>query len=90
MRHDKGVITVEQACFRVGKNRNTIVRWCHRYGIGKQVEDGMPWRIDPIALDMVNHGDRLALWAYHQGEMHNPAVLAYLEPQEETILGSGA
>ncbi|MCH4554859.1 hypothetical protein [Mesorhizobium jarvisii] len=57
----------------------TIVRWCKREGIGKQLRLKAPWRVDPVGLAIVLAGDKEALEAYQAGDWENPVIQRYAD-----------
>lgn len=62
-------ISVSIAASRAGTVPETIVRWCKREGIGKQLRPKAPWRVDPVGLAIVLAGDREAMTAYRAGDL---------------------
>lgn len=72
-------ISVSIAAGRAGTVPETIVRWCKREGIGKQLRPKAPWRVDPVGLAIVLAGDREAMIAYRTGDLTNVGIERYAE-----------
>ncbi|TIL29362.1 hypothetical protein [Mesorhizobium sp.] len=67
-------ISVSIAAKRARKTPETVINWCKKYGIGKQLSHRSPWRVDPLGLAIVINGDPDALEAYQRGDLEHPAV----------------
>lgn len=72
-------ISVSIAATRAGTVPETIVRWCKRDGIGKQLRPKAPWRVDPVGLAIVMAGDGVALAAYQSETLRHPSISRYLD-----------
>ncbi|AZO11216.1 hypothetical protein EJ074_20575 [Mesorhizobium sp. M3A.F.Ca.ET.080.04.2.1] len=72
-------ISVSIAAMRAGVVPETIVRWCKREGIGKQLRPKAPWRVDPVGLAIVVAGDKEALEAYQAGDLNHPSIERYAD-----------
>lgn len=72
-------ISVSIAAARAGTVPETIVRWCKRDGIGKQLRPKAPWRVDPVGLAIVLAGDGEALAAYHAGALSEAGIQRYTD-----------
>ncbi|RWX70507.1 hypothetical protein EN780_03015 [Mesorhizobium sp. M4B.F.Ca.ET.089.01.1.1] len=71
-------ISVRIAAIRAGTVPETIVRWCKRDGIGKQLRRKAPWRVDPVGLAIILAGDGEALALYQSGDATSARVQRYL------------
>lgn len=72
-------ISVSIAAGRADVVPETIVRWCKRDGIGKQLRPKAPWRVDPVGLAIVMAGDGEALALFQSGDMTNSKLGSYVE-----------
>ena len=72
-------ISVSIAAGRAGTVPETIVRWCKREGIGKQLRPKAPWRVDPVGLAIVLAGDQEAMTAYRAGDLTTLEFERYAE-----------
>lgn len=72
-------ISVSIAAARAGVVPETIVRWCKREGIGKQLRSKAPWRVDPVGLAIILAGDGEALAAYRAGDLTNAGIERYAD-----------
>lgn len=73
-------ISVSIAASRAGTVPETIVRWCKREGIGKQLRPKAPWRVDPVGLAIVLAGDGDALSVYQTtGDLNHPVIGRYAD-----------
>lgn len=72
-------ISVSIAACRAGTVPETIVRWCKREGIGKQLRPKAPWRVDPVGLAIVLAGDSDALAAYQVGDLASTGIERYAD-----------
>jgi len=72
-------ISVSIAAGRAGTVPETIVRWCKREGIGKQLRPKAPWRVDPVGLAIVLAGDQEAMTAYRTGDLAHVGIERYAD-----------
>lgn len=72
-------IKVSAAASRAGTVPETIVRWCKRDGIGKQLRPKAPWRVDPVGLAIVMAGDGVALAIFQSGDLSHRHIQQYAE-----------
>jgi hypothetical protein len=77
MRRDE-VVGIKRAAVHAGRSPDTIRRWYHDHGIGRQAGPNAPVEISIVALEMVVHGDWLALEALRSGDRSNPLVSRYI------------
>jgi hypothetical protein len=71
-------ISVSVAARRAKKTPETVINWCKRDKIGKQLRPRSPWRVDPLGLAIVIGGDMEALEAYQRGDFVHPAIAPFL------------
>ncbi|WP_133116106.1 hypothetical protein [Mesorhizobium wenxiniae] len=67
-------LTLQQAAGLAGVSPDTVARWCKRYGIGKQLHNKAPWRVDPAGVAIVAAGDAEALEAYRSNRARASAT----------------
>lgn len=72
-------ISVSTAATRAGVVPETIVRWCKRDAIGKQLRPKAPWRVDPVGLGIVMAGDGEALAVFQGGDFAHLKIQHYAE-----------
>lgn len=72
-------IKVSIAAMRARVVPETIVRWCKRDGIGKQLRPKAPWRVDPVGLAIVDAGDKEALKLYQASDLSHPSIERYAD-----------
>lgn len=73
MRRDE-VINLKMAVHVTGRSEKTIRHWCRDFAIGVQPCPGSPLEISAPALEMVRHGDIIALDLLRRGERNHPRV----------------
>ncbi len=73
------ITSLKEAAHRTGKSVRTIQRWCARFGIGRQSGNGAPMEVSDIALEMVMHGDEVALDLLRAGDRRHPRVKRYYD-----------
>lgn len=73
------VINIKTAAFRASRDKKTIRGWCKEFGIGRQVKPGAPLDISAPALEMVMHGDLVALVLLREGRRTHPRVSRYFD-----------
>ncbi|MGO8074730.1 hypothetical protein AB9F41_19705 [Rhizobium leguminosarum] len=73
------VINIKTAVFRAGRDEKTIRGWCKEFGIGRQAKPGAPLDISAPALEMVMHGDLVALELLRDGKRTDPRVSRYFD-----------
>jgi hypothetical protein len=78
MRPDE-VINLKTAVHRVRRDEKTIRSWCREFGIGRQSKPGAPLDISAPALEMVMHGDLVALELLRDGKRTDPRVSRYFD-----------
>lgn len=78
MRKDE-IINLKTAVYETGRSEKTIRGWCKDFGIGVQPCAGAPLEISAPALEMVRHGDFVALELLRQGNRHHPRVKRIFE-----------
>lgn len=71
------IVTVKQAAHLCAVSGDTIIRWCRRYGIGRQLSKNDPWRISRPAALMVLACDLEALEALRGGDRSSAVVAGY-------------
>ncbi|MBY3447456.1 hypothetical protein R1521_31050 [Rhizobium brockwellii] len=78
MRKDE-VINLKLAVYCTGLDEKTIRGWCKQFGIGRQAKPGSPLGISAPALEMVVHGDMVALKLLRDGKRTDPRVSRYFD-----------
>ncbi|KAA3500257.1 hypothetical protein DXM26_20540 [Agrobacterium tumefaciens] len=78
MRRDE-IINLKTAVHVTGRSEKTIRVWCRDFGIGVQSCAGAPLEISAPALEMVRHGDFVALRLLRDGRRTHPRVLRVFE-----------
>lgn len=78
MRRDEA-INLKNAVHLTGRSEKTIRIWCHEFGIGVQSCPGAPLEISAPALEMVRHGDMVALELLREGKREHPRVRRIFE-----------
>lgn len=78
MRRDE-VIPIKRAAAHAMVSPDTIRRWFHDDGIGRQAGPNAPVQISIVALEMRMCGDWPALEAYLNGDRVSPGVVRYFE-----------
>lgn len=78
MRRDE-IINLKNAVHVTGRSEKTIRNWCHEFGIGVQACPGAPLEISAPALEMVRHGDIVALELLRQGKRDHARVRRYFD-----------
>lgn len=78
MRRDE-VISIKRAAAHAGRSVDTIRRWYHDHGIGRQAGASAPVEISIIGLEIVIHGDWAALDAYLAGDRGSVLVMRYFD-----------
>lgn len=78
MRKDE-VINLKAAVYHTGRDEKTIRGWCKEFGIGRQAKAGAPLDISAPALEMVMHGDAVALELLREGNRTDRRVARYFE-----------
>lgn len=73
MRHDE-IINLKMAVHITGRSEKTIRNWCKEFRIGVQSAPGAPLEISAPALEMVRHGDMIALEKLRDGQRDHPRV----------------
>lgn len=73
------IIALKTAVHRTGKSEKTIRGWCKTFGIGTQACAGGPLEISAPALEMVRHGDVVALELLREGKRDHPRVSRYFD-----------
>lgn len=73
MRRDE-VINLKMAVHVTGRSEKTIRHWCRDFAIGVQPCPGSPLEISAPALEMVRHGDIVALELLRCGKRNHPRV----------------
>ncbi|MDP9572678.1 UNVERIFIED_ORG: hypothetical protein J2W66_003171 [Agrobacterium larrymoorei] len=73
MRRDE-IINLKTAVHMTGRSEKTIRNWCKDFGIGVQSAPGAPLDISAPALEMVRHGDMVALEKLREGARSHPRV----------------
>jgi hypothetical protein len=76
MRRDD-VINLKAAVYRSGRDEKTVRGWCKEFGIGRQAKPGAPLDISAPALEMVMHGDLVALELLREGHRTHSRVGRY-------------
>ncbi|MBB5754626.1 hypothetical protein [Prosthecomicrobium pneumaticum] len=72
-------VSVKVAAHLVGRDEKTIRAWGRRFGIGAQVGPRGRLSINRVGLEMVAHGDMLALAKLRAGDRSDPVVARYFE-----------
>lgn len=78
MRRDE-VVSIKRAAAHAGRSVDTVRRWYHDHGIGRQAGPSAPVEISIVGLEMVMHGDWPALDALRAGDRSSPLVSRYFE-----------
>lgn len=78
MRRDE-VINLKTAVFVTGRSEKTIRGWCRDFRIGVQPFAGSPLEISAPALEMVRHGDFVAVDLLRKGKRDHPRVKRFFE-----------
>lgn len=78
MRRDE-VINLKTAVHVTGRSEKTLRNWCKEFGIGVQPCAGAPLEISAPALEMVRHGDFVALELLREGQREHPRVRRVFE-----------
>ncbi|MGO8244077.1 hypothetical protein [Rhizobium laguerreae] len=78
MRRDE-VINLKLAVYCTGLDEKTLRGWCKEFGIGRQAKPGSPLGISAPALEMVVHGDMVALQLLRDGKRTDPRVSRYFD-----------
>lgn len=78
MRRDE-TINLKNAVHVTGRSEKTIRNWCHEFGIGVQACPGAPLEISAPALEMLRHGDMVALELLRQGKRDHARVRRYFD-----------
>ncbi|HTM77230.1 MAG TPA: hypothetical protein VL133_06335 [Devosia sp.] len=78
MRRDE-VISIKRAAGHAMCSPDTVRRWYHDDGIGRQAGPNAPVQISIVALEMRMCGDWTALDAYLAGDRANPLVTRYFD-----------
>jgi hypothetical protein len=78
MRRDE-VINLKTAIHITGRSEKTIRHWCKLFGIGAQPCQGSPLEISAPGLEMVRHGDLVALELLREGKRDHPRVRRVFE-----------
>ncbi|NML73077.1 hypothetical protein HHL25_02950 [Rhizobium sp. S-51] len=78
MRRDE-VINLKSAVHLTGRSEKTIRNWCHEFGIGVQACPGAPLEISAPALEMLRHGDLVALDLLRHGRRDHDRVRRYFD-----------
>ncbi|WP_311272128.1 MULTISPECIES: hypothetical protein [unclassified Rhizobium] len=73
MRRDE-IINLKTAVHLTGRSEKTVRGWCKQYGIGAQSCAGAPLEISAPGLEMVRHGDIIALELLRAGKRDHPRV----------------
>ncbi len=71
-------LSLPEAAAVAGHSRDTVLRWCSKHGIGRQLRRGAPWRVLHVALLAVANGDLKALEVFHAGDENSPLLDAYI------------
>ena len=72
-------VDIKWAADYAGKTDKTIRRWIKRFGIARQAMGHSPLEVSLPALEMVMHGDVVALELLRAGQRAAPEVRRYLE-----------
>ncbi|WP_260690532.1 hypothetical protein [Rhizobium leguminosarum] len=78
MRPDE-IINLKSAIYHSGRDDKTLRKWCKEFGIGRQAKLGAPIEISAPALEMVIHGDVIALELLRNGNRSHPRVRRYFD-----------
>ncbi|GLR60284.1 hypothetical protein GCM10007919_50120 [Rhizobium indigoferae] len=78
MRPDE-VINLKTAVHRARRDEKTVRGWYREFGIGRQAKPGAPLDISAPALEMVIHGDVIALELLREGRRSDPRVSRYFD-----------
>lgn len=78
MRRDE-VVNLKTAVHVTGRSEKTIRIWCRQFRIGVQSSPGAPLEISAPALEMVRHGDLVALELLRQGRRDHARVKRIFE-----------
>ncbi|MNL77343.1 hypothetical protein D3C87_2034960 [compost metagenome] len=78
MRRDE-IINLKMAVHVTGRSEKTIRSWCKEFAIGVQPCAGAPMEISAPALEMVKHGDFVALELLRQGKRGHQRVSRVFE-----------
>lgn len=73
------VINLKTAVHRARRDEKTVRGWCKEFGIGRQAKPGGPLDISGPALEMVMHGDLMALELLRGGNRTDPRVSRYFD-----------
>lgn len=71
------IIPMKTAIDATGKADRTLRGWCREHGISRQSSASAPLEISRPALEMVMHGDMVALELLRAGERTAPRVARY-------------
>lgn len=78
MKRDE-IVNLKRAADYAGRSVDTVRRWAHDFGIGRQAGPSAPLEISVVALEMVLHGDFPALEDLRAGHRESPLVKRYLD-----------
>jgi hypothetical protein len=78
MRSDE-IINLKTAIHSTGRDGRTLRGWCKEFGIGRQAKPGAPIEISAPALEMIIHGDIVALELLREGNRSHPRVRRYFD-----------
>ncbi|MBY3043693.1 hypothetical protein [Rhizobium leguminosarum] len=78
MRSDE-IINLKTAIHHAGRDDKTLRKWRKEFGIGRQAKLGAPIEISAPALEMVIHGDIVALELLREGKRTHPRVKRYFD-----------
>jgi hypothetical protein len=83
-------ISLKEAAYHAGVSDDTVRRWSNRYGIGRQLSPGTPWRVSLPALQMLLACDEPALEAFRAGDRSGALVRPYITRQQPGDAGGAA
>ena len=71
--------TLQQASGDANMSVSTVKRICKKYGIYRQRGPNSKFEVSAVALQMVLHGDMVALEALREGRRSDPSVTPYFD-----------
>lgn len=76
--HADEVLSLKEAAHRANRSVDRMRRLVDEYGIGRQMGRAGRVEVSALALEMVLHGDDVALERLKGGDRSHPAVVVYL------------
>ncbi|MGB3338276.1 MAG: hypothetical protein WBA73_13970 [Devosia sp.] len=80
---DDAILPIKPAAYWANCSPDILVIWSRKYGLGRQVEKGAPWRILAAAAMMRSEGNGPALTAFLAGDRKSDLVKPYIARAKE-------